>query len=120
MKTKAVRLHGENDLRLEDIELPTPGDDEILAHVISDSICMSSYKATVQGPKHKRVPETVSENPVIIGHEFCGEIVEVGKKWQDKFKPGQRFSIQPAVNYKPRLDGMGAPGYSYEYLGGDA
>lgn len=120
MKTKAVRLYGENDLRLEDFELPTPGDDEILAHVISDSICMSSYKATVQGPRHKRVPETVSESPVIIGHEFCGEIVEVGKKWKDKFKPGQRFSIQPAVNYKPKLDGMGAPGYSYEYLGGDS
>ena len=42
MKTKAVRIYGTNDLRLEEFELPAIKDDEILAHVISDSICMSS------------------------------------------------------------------------------
>ena len=47
MKTKAVRLYGKNDLRLEEFELPAIKEDEILAHVISDSICMSSYKASV-------------------------------------------------------------------------
>ena len=120
MKTKAVRLHGENDLRLEEFALPALKNDEILARVVSDSICMSTYKAAVQGVRHKRVPETITEKPVIVGHEFCGEILEVGRKWRTGFKPGQRFSIQPAVNYKPMLDGMGAPGYSYEYLGGDA
>ena len=93
MKTKAVRLYGKNDLRLEEFELPAIKEDEILAHVISDSICMSSYKASIQGADHKRVPNDVSENPVIIGHEFCGEIVEVGKKWQNHFKPGDKFSI---------------------------
>ena len=75
MKTKAVRIYGVNDLRLEEFELPQIKDDEILAHVISDSICMSSHKAAIQGPNHKRVPDDVAENPVIIGHEFCGEIV---------------------------------------------
>ena len=49
MKTKAVRLYGKEDLRLEEFELPAIKDDEILAHVISDSICMSSYKAAEQG-----------------------------------------------------------------------
>lgn len=73
------------------------------AHVISDSICMSSYKASIQGADHKRVPNDVSENPVIIGHEFCGEIVEVGKKWQNQFKPGDKFSIQPAINNEGSL-----------------
>ncbi|HEY4788373.1 MAG TPA: zinc-binding dehydrogenase [Bacteroidales bacterium] len=117
MKTKAVRLYGKDDLRLEEFELPAMKDDEILAHVISDSICMSSYKATKQGADHKRVPNDVHINPTIIGHEFCGEIVEVGKKWQHKFKPGMKFAIQPALNYKGSLD---APGYSYRYIGGDA
>ena len=42
MKTKAVRLHGTMDLRLEEFELPEITDGEILACVISDSICMSS------------------------------------------------------------------------------
>ncbi|MBE7010180.1 MAG: L-sorbose 1-phosphate reductase [Ruminococcaceae bacterium] len=117
MKTKAVRLYGKNDLRLEEFELPEIKDCEILAHVISDSICMSSYKAAVQGADHKRVPDDVAENPIILGHEFCGEIVKVGSKWADQFKEGQRFAIQPAMNYK---GSMSAPGYSYHDIGGGA
>lgn len=117
MKTKAVRLYGKMDLRLEEFELPAIQDDEILACVISDSICMSSYKASSQGSDHKRVPNDVAENPVIIGHEFCGKIVEVGAKWADQFKLGDKFVIQPALNYKGSL---ASPGYSYKYIGGDA
>lgn len=117
MKTKAVRLYGKNDLRLEEFELPEIKDDEILAHVISDSICMSSYKAAIQGADHKRVPNDVAEHPIILGHEFCGEIVKVGSKWKDKYKEGQRFAIQPAINYKGSL---AAPGYSYAHIGGGA
>ena len=95
MKTKAVRIYGKRDLRLEEFELPGLKDDEILASVISDSICMSSHKAAMQGSDHKRVPNDIHINPTIIGHEFSGVILEVGKKWQKKFKAGQKFSIQP-------------------------
>ncbi len=118
MKTTAVRLYGKNDLRLESFELPAIGEDEILAHIITDSICMSSYKATIQGADHKRVPSDIAQNPVIIGHEFCGEIVEVGRKWADQFKPGQKFSIQPALNHPDNP--YASPGYSFPYIGGDA
>lgn len=118
MKTKAVRLYGKNDLRLEEFELPKIKEDEILAHIISDSICMSSYKAAIQGSDHKRVPNDIAENPIIVGHEFCGEIIEVGSKWQHKFKPGSKFSIQPALNQKN--DPYAAPGYSFHYIGGSA
>jgi len=117
MKTTAVRLYGKNDLRLESFELPKIKENEILAKIVSDSICMSSYKAAKQGAEHKRVPKNIDKEPVIIGHEFCGEILEVGKTWQKKFKAGQRFTIQPALNYKGSLD---APGYSYKYIGGGA
>ena len=117
MKTKAVRLYGKNDLRLEQFDLPAIRDDEILARVISDSICMSSYKATKQGAEHKRVPNDVAQNPVIIGHEFSGELVQVGAKWADRYAVGSKFVIQPALNYHGSLD---APGYSYAYIGGDA
>lgn len=117
MRTKAVRIYGKDDLRLEEFDLPEMKEDEILAEVISDSLCMSSYKATKQGPDHKRVPDDVDKNPTMLGHEFSGRILEVGKKWQDRFKPGDKFSIQPALNYKGSLD---APGYSFRYIGGDA
>jgi len=117
MKTTAVRMYGKKDLRLENFELPLMKDSEILAHIVSDSICMSSYKAAIQGTDHKRVPQDIASNPVMIGHEFCGEIVSVGSKWAERYKVGDKFTIQPALNYKDSLD---APGYSYRWIGGAA
>lgn len=117
MKTRAIRLYGANDLRLEEFELPPIASDEILAKVVTNSICMSDHKAAEQGASHKRVPNDIDKNPIMLGHEFCGEIVEVGEKWKSKFKVGSRFSIQPALNYQGTLD---APGYSFRYIGGDA
>ncbi len=121
MKTKAVRLHGKNDLRVEEFDLPPLKEDEILARVVSDSLCMSSYKAAIQGPDHKRIPDDAAVNPVMIGHEFAGEILEVGNRWAEEFHPGDKFAIQPALNYADGPVGiLGAPGYSYLFLGGDA
>ena len=117
MKTVAVRLHNKNDIRLENFELPEIKDGEILARVVTDSLCMSSYKALIQGKDHKRVPNDIEEKPIIIGHEFCGEILKVGNRWRDSFSVGEKFVIQPALNFKGTLD---APGYSYQYIGGDA
>lgn len=116
MLTKAVRLHGKNDLRLDTFELPEIQEDEILVKVISDSICMSTYKAAIQGVEHKRVPADVAEHPTIMGHEFSGVIVKVGSKWAHEFKEGEKFGIQPAINYKGSMD---SPGYSFRYIGGD-
>jgi threonine dehydrogenase-like Zn-dependent dehydrogenase len=75
MKTKAVRIYGKKDLRLEEFDLPDISEDEILASVVSDSICMSSHKAALQGADHKRVPDDIDVNPTIIGHEFSGVIL---------------------------------------------
>jgi L-sorbose 1-phosphate reductase len=121
MKTTAIRLYGKKDLRMEEFELPQIKENEILAKVVSDSLCMSSYKASSQGTDHKRIPNDVAENPIIIGHEFAGELVEVGAKWAHKFKSGDKFSIQPALYYEDGPVGvLSAPGYSYQYIGGDA
>lgn len=116
MKARGVRLHAANDLRLEEFELPEITDDEILVKVVSDSICMSTYKCAILGTDHKRVHEDVAEHPAIMGHEFAGDIVQVGKNHLDKFKPGMKFTLQPALNYKGT---MWSPGYSYEFFGGD-
>ena len=40
MKTKAVRLHGKNDLRFEEIELPEIDANGVQVQIISDSLCM--------------------------------------------------------------------------------
>lgn len=115
MKTRAVRMYGADDLRLEEFELPEIKDDEILVKVICDSICMSTYKLLKQGKAHKRCPQDVDVHPIIIGHEFTGDIVKVGKKWAHEFTPGEKFAQQPALNYKGSL---ASPGYSYRYFGG--
>jgi len=121
MKTKAIRLYGKKDLRLEEFELPQIKDNEILAKVVSDSLCMSSYKAASQATDHKRVPNDIAENPIIIGHEFAGELVQIGSKWADKFSAGDKFSIQPALYFENGPVGvLSAPGYSYQHIGGDA
>lgn len=117
MNTTAVRLYGKNDLRLEQFQLPAIKDDEILMEVIADSLCMSSWKAVQAGADHKRVPNDVRENPIIVGHEMSGRLVEIGPKWRDKFKVGQMVTIQPALNYQGSMD---SPGYSYKYCGGEA
>jgi len=118
MQTLAIRIHGENDIRLDSFELPEIRDDEILADVVTDSVCMSSHKAAIQGPKHKRVPKDVATNPTIIGHEFCGTLLKVGKKWKNKFREGSKYSIQPALSIPGRE--LEAPGYSFRYIGGSA
>ena len=64
MKTRAVRLYGEMDLRMEEFELPEMKEDEILARVISDSLCASTYKAAKQGSAHKRVPRIQGRGPI--------------------------------------------------------
>ncbi len=116
MKTTAVRLYGENDLRIESFELPEIGAGECLMRVVSDTVCASTYKAVKQGPNHKRVPEDVAENPIIVGHEMCGELLAVGENLKDQWKVGQRVVVQPALKTADGHD----PGYSFPYIGGNS
>lgn len=115
MKTTAVRLYGENDLRLETFELPPLKNGEILIKVICDSVCMSTYKTVKQGAKHLRVPEDIAENPVMIGHEFCAEIVEVTEKWKNQYHVGDKVAMPPVLPY---LGGTQTVGYSFGEIGG--
>ncbi len=115
MKTRAVRLYGANDVRLEEFELRPITSGELLIKIISDSVCMSTHKTILQGAKHIRVPENVAEHPVIIGHEFCAEVVEVGDKWKDKFAVGDKVAMPPVLAY---LGGYETVGYTFEDIGG--
>lgn len=112
MQTTALRLYGKCDLRLESFDLPEMQEDEILATVVTDSLCLSSWKEACLGEDHKKVPDDVATHPIIIGHEFCGDIVAVGKKWQHKFQPGQRYVIQANLQLPDSPD---CPGYSFPW-----
>ena len=117
MKTRAVRLYGKSDLRLEEFDLPAVGDGEILIRIVSDSVCMSSYKTAIQGEDLIRVPQNVAEHPAIIGHEFCAEVVEVGSRWQNDYKVGDKVIVPPVLSYLGTMDTIG---YSFEHIGGDS
>lgn len=117
MKTIGLRLYGKNDLRLEEFELPEINDDEILATVVSDTMCMSSWKLLTEGENHKKTPSNLADNPVVIGHEFSGTILKVGAKWADQYAAGDNFVVQPNL---ARDDTPFVPGYSYRNIGGDA
>ena len=115
MKTKAVRLYGANDVRLEEFELPRISSGEILIKIICDSACMSTYKTIKQGAAHLRVPNDVAENPIIVGHEFCAEIAEVGDKWKNDYAIGEKVIMPPVLSY---LGGYETVGYTFPHIGG--
>ena len=115
MQNTAVRFYGANDLRIEAYEFPEIKDDEILTEIVTNSVCMSDFKEAEQGTAHKRVPKDLATNPTIIGHEMCGRILKVGAKWKDQFKPGELFSLQPAITPPGVLKN---PGYAFPYCGG--
>lgn len=115
MKTKGIRMYAAYDIRLEEFDLPEITKDEVLIRVVSDSVCASTYKAIKQGAAHKRVPDNLADQPIIIGHEMCGEIVEIGEAVEGDWKIGQKVVIQPALKLPNNYD----PGYSYPYIGGN-
>lgn len=75
----AAVFHASGDVRVENLAVPTPGVGEVLIRVLRSGICgtdASEYKA---GPKifpvTKRHPASGHEGPMVIGHEFIGEII---------------------------------------------
>ena len=119
METRAIRLYGENDLRLDTFELPEIKEDQILVKIITDSVCMSTYKLSKQGERHARVPGDLSKNPAIVGHEMAGIIVEIGDKWKDKYEVGSKFTVQPVMEEDENGVVLTA-GYSFPMYGGDS
>lgn len=114
--TRAARIHGTHKVAVSEFGLPDIGPDELLLRVVSSSMCLSTYKAMSLGSEHKRVPDTISTDPVITGHEFAGVLEEVGDELADRFTVGQSVAILPTMG----LPSGWSPGYSYPHFGGDA
>ncbi|KAJ3664996.1 hypothetical protein Zmor_000521 [Zophobas morio] len=101
-------LCGINDLRLEQRPVPKPRDHrkylspnkpsqctptlEVLLQMESVGICGSDVHFLVHG----KIGPFVVTDPMIIGHEASGTVVEIGKKVKT-LKPGDRVAIEPGV-----------------------
>jgi len=117
MNAKAWRLYGAKDARLEDVELEVAGADGVVVEIVTNTICLSDYKALSLGTGHKRVPKDIATNPIMFGHEVSGIVREVGTKWAGRFRVGQRVCIQPAFNIPGHeLETMG---YAWHSIGGE-
>ena len=119
MKAKAWRLYGASDLRLEDVELEAAGADGVVVEIVANSVCVSDYKCVTLGAGHKRVPDDIAENPVMVGHEMSGIVREVGERWKDRFHVGQHVGIQPTLNV-PGHELETVIGYSWRTAGGES
>lgn len=116
MRTEAAVITGAGECQLIEADLPPITPSELLLKVVSSSMCYSTYKALSLGEQHKRVPNNISEVPVMTGHEFAGIIEQVGADLTDRFTVGQHVAIQPAMGLPTGY----SPGYSYPWYGGDA
>ncbi len=80
---------GREGMEIRDLPIPVPKDDEILVKILAAGICGTDL--------HIMNDQFAADMPVTIGHEFIGEIVEVGKDVK-KFKVGdQVVSMTAAV-----------------------
>ncbi len=86
-----ARMYGVKELRLEELDLPQIGEDEILLKVKAASICGTDIRMWNNG-----YPGISEDSPRILGHEFSGVIDRVGKR-VGNYKEGQRVAVAPNI-----------------------
>jgi len=85
---KAVRLYRPGDIRYEEVEIPQIKANEVLINVKATGICGSDIpRAMVTGAR---------VSPIILGHEFAGQVEEVGKEVKD-IKKSDRVTAYPLI-----------------------
>lgn len=96
---KAAVYYGRKDLRLEEIQEPKTHDETVKIRVHWCGICGSDLHEYLAGPISTPLPgnpHPLSKDsiPVILGHEFSGEVVEVGNGVEG-ISTGDRVAIEP-------------------------
>jgi L-iditol 2-dehydrogenase len=89
---KAAVLLEKQRLELRDWPIPTPKSDEVLIRVKAVGICGSD----IHYYEHGEIGRYKVEDPLILGHEVSGEVVEVGAG-VTTLKVGDRVAIEPGV-----------------------
>jgi len=96
---KTAVYHGARDVRIEDRPAPRRGDGQVLLRVLRSGICGTDATEWCSGPHVFAVerPHPVSGHvgPLILGHEFIGEVVEIGP--DSAFAVGDRVAAGAGV-----------------------
>ncbi|HEY4210348.1 MAG TPA: alcohol dehydrogenase catalytic domain-containing protein [Steroidobacteraceae bacterium] len=104
---RAAVFYGNQDLRLEDVPEPSAQAGEVKLKVLFNGICGSDLHEYYDGPITTRAssphPLTGVKNPVIMGHELCGEVTQVGDGIED-LRVGDRVAVEPVETCGHCLD----------------
>ena len=87
---KAIRFYDKGDIRLEDVEIPKVEPGGLLVKVQACAICGTDLKMYLKGNPRVKPPQ-------IIGHEFVGKIVELGKD-VESFAVGERVTMATSIS----------------------
>jgi threonine dehydrogenase-like Zn-dependent dehydrogenase len=102
MKALVLDGTGFEHVRVRRVPTPRPEPDQLLARVDAAGICTSLIKLIEQGPAHKQIYGwDVTRFPLILGDEGAVTIVEAGENLKARYRPGERFVVQPAVDHAP-------------------
>lgn len=103
MKMRSSVFYKKHDMRIEEREIPTCGDQEVLINVKACGICGTDVHIYEGDPGSADVTK-----PTVLGHEFSGVITEVGSQVSN-FKVGDRVCVDPnwyCGNCGPCRDGV--------------
>jgi threonine dehydrogenase-like Zn-dependent dehydrogenase len=130
---KAVRIHPEvgtmraavmrsKKLVVDEIPVPQPGPAEALVKTLACGICGSDLHALkhaeklVEAAQRSGGPFVMDlKRDIVMGHEFCAEVVDYGPQTTRRIKTGARVCAMPVLI---RPTGVDTVGYSNEHPGG--
>jgi len=111
----AAVYYGPHDLRIENVPIPSIGDDEVLLRVLRANICGTDLRIYHGG--HRHYPPGARRIP---GHEVVGEVVAAGAALAEQYLLGRRLFVAPNMgrgdsretisgnnNLDPRFDAIG-------------
>jgi len=88
---KLARIHGPNDVRLDEVPEPVCGPDDAILEVAACGICGSDVGYAKIGGIQTRAPE-----PFPIGHELAGVVAEIGRNVRG-IAVGTRVALHPGA-----------------------
>lgn len=105
-----------------DVATPQPGPGEVLVKTLACGICGSDLHALkhaerlVEGARRSGGPFVMDlKRDIVMGHEFCAEVVDYGPQTERRIKVGSRVCAMPVLI---RPTGVETVGYSNDNPGG--
>lgn len=91
-KNLCTVLHGKNDIRMEEREIPTPKPNQVLVRINTVGICGTD----VHYWQHATLGPYTLKKPMVLGHESSGIVAGLGSEVKG-FKIGDRIALEPGV-----------------------